>query len=454
MSTLDLQFRIDMRKLVLPSVLQMLVGNSFSLINTLMVGSLGDAAVAAIAAAGQISFILSMILSAIFGITAFITQFYGKADRMNMRKAFGLMLISSVVITLVVCALVSGFKEPILSLFMKDEVAVAYGVHYLSVIVFVYLINSIKDVYGSALGSIGQVKLTLVVGVIAMIVNVGLDYVLIYGKLGFPRYGIVGAAWATLVSSMIGAILLIGYVYWKKYEINLKLRELFSLDWPFIKKVYGTTLPLLFHEGMWSIGNMLYAVAFGHLGVAALATFQLANTFQGYFMVGIFGFAYAAKVMIGQKLSLESPDEAIVYARKFTRIGLYAALIASVVILLISPFLYKLFPNLSTEVQSSFRNIMIIQALVMVMFFLNNLWIVGMFRAGGDNLYTMNLILITTWVITLPLVFAGAYWFRWPVEWVYLMFTLEEVSKACIGFFRYRSNKWARNLVRDLQEEL
>ncbi|BBI31931.1 MATE family efflux transporter [Cohnella abietis] len=450
MSSLETQFRKDMKKLVLPSILQMLIGNSFSLINTLMVGSLGDIAIGVMAAAGQISFILSMILTAIFGITAFITQFYGTNDYVNVKKAFGLMLISSIVITLVVFILVSCFKAPLLSLFIKDEEAIAYGVQYLSVIVFVFLINSIKEVYGNALGSIGKIKLTLVVGIIAMIVNIVLDYILIYGKFGFPSYGIVGAAWATLASSLLSTFLLLGYVYWKRYYVNVTLKEIFSFDWPFVKKVYTTTLPLMFHEGLWAVGNMLYAVAFGHLGIVALATYQLANTFNSYFMMGIFGFAYAAKVMIGQKLSQDDPSEAIIYARKFTRIALYSALAVSAVVLLLNPYLVYLFPNLSSEVQSAFRHVVIIQALVLVMFFLNNLWIVGMFRAGGDNLYTMNLILITTWLIALPLVFAGAYLFHWPVEWVYLMFTLEEVSKACIGFFRYRSNKWARNLVRDM----
>lgn len=450
MNRFDLQFRRDIRKLVLPSTLQMLVGNSFSLINTLMVGSLGDAAVAVMAASGQISFILGMILTAIFGINAFITQFYGKDDIANAQKAFSLMLISSVFVTLVIVGLVSAFKAPILSLFIKDGAAKAAGGEYLSVIVIVFLINSVKEVYGSALGAIGRIKLTLAVGITGMTVNVLLDYVLIYGKLGFPRLGIVGAAWATVVSAMLTALMLIGYVYWKKIMFNVGWRDIVSLDWIFVKKVYIVTLPLMLHEGMWSVGNMLYAVAFGHMGVAALATYQLANTFSGYFMIGVYGFAYAARVMIGRKLSRDDPGEAIVYARKFTRLALYSSAAISVVVLAASPYLAYLFPNLSAEVQTAFRHVMVIQALVMVMFFLNNLWIVGMFRAGGDNLYTMNLILVTTWLIALPLVFTGAYILKWPVEWVYLMFTLEEVSKACIGFFRYRSNKWARNLVRDM----
>ncbi|OKP99629.1 MATE family efflux transporter [Paenibacillus sp. P46E] len=450
MDGLEWQFRRDMRKLVLPSILQMLIGNSFSLINTLMVGSMGDSAIAVMAAAGQINFILGMILSAIFGISAYITQFHGKNDTANVKKAFGLMLISSVAVSLTAFILVSCFKAPILSLFIKDKDVAAYGVQYVSVIVFVYLINSVKDVYGNALGSIGKMKLMLVVGMIGMLVNVLLDYTLIYGKLGFPKLGIVGAGWATLASSILSAGILIGYVYGRKYYVNVTLREIFSFNWPFVKRVYATTLPLMFHEGMWSVGNMLYALAFGHIGVAALATYQLANTFNGYFMMGIYGFAYAAKVMVGQKLSQDDRNEAVLYARKFTRIALYSALAMSAGILILSPYIVHLFPNLSREVQSSFRHIMIIQAIVMVMFFLNNLWIVGLFRAGGDNLYTMNLVLVTTWLIALPLVFAGAYLFHWPVEWVYLMFSLEEVSKACIGFFRYRSNKWARNLVHNL----
>ncbi|MEK4063224.1 MULTISPECIES: MATE family efflux transporter [unclassified Paenibacillus] len=446
----DMQFRKDMKRLVIPSVLQMLLGNSFSLINTLMVGGLGDTAIAITAAVGQISFILGMLLAAIYGISAYITQFYGVKDFVNVKKAFGLMLISSILLSLIVFILVSMFKAPLISLFIQDESAIAYGIQYLSVIVFVFLINSIKDAFSNALGSIGKVKLTLIVGVMAMFVNILLDYALIYGKLGFPVYGIVGAAWSTLISSMLSAVILLGYVYWNKYYFNVTLKEILSIRWDFTRKIYITTLPLLFHEGMWSVGNMLYAVAFGHLGVAALATYQLALTFNRYFMMGIFGFAYAARVMIGEKLSQVESGEYLIYARKFTRIALYSGIVVGALILLLNPYIVHLFPNISIEVRTSFRHVMVIQAVVMIMFFLNNLWIVGMFRAGGDNLYTMKLVLVTTWLIALPLVFVGVYVFHLPVEIVYMLFVFEEVAKAGFGYFRYRSNKWARNLVRNM----
>lgn len=431
----------------------MLIGNSFSLINTLMVGRLGDTAIAVVAAAGQVGFVLSMILSAVYGITAYITQFHGKRDTASVKKAFGLMLLSGFAATLILATAVYACRGPILSAFINDSNAVAYGMNYLTVLLIVYVLQSVKDAYGNALSAIGRIRPTLVAGLIAMTVNVVLDYALIYGRLGFARHGIEGAAWSTLASSVVGASLLIGLVYLRKYPINVSLKEIGSFELSFAKKIYATTLPLLVHEGLWSVGNMLYAVAFGYMGVSALATFQLARTFNGYFMMGIFGFAYAANVMIGQKLGQDDRGEALAYARKFTRLSVVASLVVSAAVVALSPAIVLLFDHASAEVRTSFRHVMLIQAAVMAMYFLNNVWIVGMFRAGGDNAYTMKLVAVTTWLIALPLVFAGAYLFHWPVETVYLMFALEEVSKACIGYFRYRSNRWANNLVRNMQHQ-
>jgi len=451
-ANLEATFRKDVKRFVIPSVIQMLVANSFSLINVMMVGSLGDSAIAVVAAVGQIGFFLGMILSAIYGISAFITQCYGSGDLVSTKHSFGLMLVSAVVVTVILVSAVYYLRTPILSAFINDPDAVSLGIPYMTVLLAVYVLNAVKDTYGRALSAIGQIRLTLVAGIIAMIINVVLDYALIYGKLGFAEYGITGAAWATLASSLVGGILLIGYVYARKYVFHLTLKEMFSFPYAFAKRVYATTLPLVFHEGLWSFGNMLYAVAFGYMGVAALATFQLARTFNGYFMMGISGFAYAANVMIGQKLGQNKREEALIYARKFTKITIIVSLIFSALIALLSPYIMLLFNQTSSEVQSAFRHVMLIQSVVMAAYFLNNVWIVGLFRAGGDNVYTMKLIFVTTWLIALPLVLTGAYLFHWPLEVVYIMFALEEVSKAGIGYFRYRSSRWANNLVHGIQQ--
>src|SRR5690606_21766152 len=118
------------------------------------------------------------------------------------------------------------------------------------------------------------------------------------------------------------------------------------------KQIIKVISPLIVHEGMWSIGNMLYAVAFGAISISALATFQLANTLQGYFMMAIYGFAYAAKVMIGQQLGKNHRDAALAYAQNFTRLSVFAGVVISLVIVAVSPFAAYLFPELSSDVHT------------------------------------------------------------------------------------------------------
>ncbi|MFK4343013.1 MULTISPECIES: MATE family efflux transporter [unclassified Paenibacillus] len=445
-------FTREMKGLVIPSVLQMLVANSFSLVNMLMVTSLGDGAVAITAAVGRISFILSMILTAVYGMTAYMTQYHGKQQHTLMRATFGFMLLTGICISLLAFVVVWIWKEPILSLFIKDIEILQLGIQYLTIMVFVFLISAIRDAYAQALGSIGKVRVTLYVGLCAMAINITLDYGLIYGKLGLPNLGVAGAAWGTLIASGTSLLFLFVFIYSKSYYLNIRFQELFSLPLILRKQVVKTITPLVFHEGMWSIGNMLYTVAFGSLSIAALTTFQLANTLQGYFMMGIHGFAYAAKVMIGQKLGQDKQEQALDYARRFTRISVITGIIVSVVMMMVSPFVSFIFPYLSGEVHASLGNILLLQAVAMTAFFLNNVWIVGMFRAGGDNLFTMSMILITTWAIALPAVFVGAYVLRLPPEWVYALFLCEEMSKAFIGYKRYRSQKWMRNLIKNVPE--
>ncbi|WP_026672702.1 MATE family efflux transporter [Alkalihalobacterium bogoriense] len=445
-----MNFNRELKILVIPFVLHMLISNSFSFIDTLMIAGLGEVAVAAMAAAGQFTFVLGMILSASYGITAFITQFYGKGDMENVHKALGLMLVTAFVVSTMAAMFIYFFKQSLLSIFFTNDQAIWYGIEYVSIIVFVFVLNSVKDAYGHTLGAIGKVKVNVIIGLIGMAINTGLNYLLIYGHWGFPRLEVKGAAIATLVSTLITIIVLLGFIYGGKYYINAPFRTMFAFDWRFVKKVYRTTLPIVLHEGIWSVGNMMYAVAFGYLGVAALAVYQLARTFNNYFMMGIFGFSYAAKVMIGKKLSLEDPTEAIENAKKFTRLSIYSAITVSLIIIIANPYIVSLFSNLSEEVQATFRNVLYIQAVVLPVYFLNNIWIVGLFRTGGDNVYSMKLVMFTTWFIALPLVYFGAVVMKWPIELVYIFFALEEVSKACIGYFRFRSNKWANNLVSEI----
>ncbi|WP_062051323.1 MATE family efflux transporter [Bacillus sp. JCM 19034] len=350
-----MKFKREVTLLVVPFVLHMLISNSFSFIDTLMITGLGEVAVASVAAASQFSFVLGMVLSATYGMSAFITQFYGVNQMNNVYRTMGLMLTTSLLFSLFAFVLVTVFKEPLLSLFIKDEQGMAYGMQYVSVIVFVFVLNAIKDTYGHALGAIGKIKVNVIFGCIGMGFNTLFNYLLIYGVGWFPAYEVMGAAIATLLSTVISLLLVLGFVYGRRYYVNAHLKQLFSFNWSFSKRIYKTIYPLVLHEGIWSFGNMLYAVAFGHMGIVALATFQLARIFNQYFLMGISGFSYAARVMIGRKLSSDDPAEAITSARSFTRLAIYSAIVVSILIILLNPMIVNLFTELSLKCNKSLK---------------------------------------------------------------------------------------------------
>lgn len=445
-------FYRKMTYLALPCVAQSFVSNSFSLINTFMITGLGDAAVAALAGAGQITFVLGMITSAIYGISAFTTQFYGRGDRRGVSYSLGLMLLSSVSVTSLAVLLVLPLRTGIMRLFTGDALAVRLGGQYLSVMAFSYLINAVKDSYANALLAVGEVKPNLFAGIVQMAANTALNFLLIGGRFGFPALGVRGAALATLLSSFLALAFTLCYVYFSRcFDANP--RALFGFSRGFAESVYRVTLPLVFHEGLWSAGNMLYAVAFGHIGIAALAAYQLMRSFDDYFRIGISGFATACKVMVGTQLSGKEPEKAVEYARRFTRISLVSAAAVGTAVLLGNPFLVRIFSSLNEQTLSFLSVALYVEGLMIPVYFLNNVWIVGIFRAGGDNRYTAKLIFLTTWGIALPLVFAGACWLRLPFGLVCCCYACEEISKAAIGYFRYRSNRWTNNLVKDLSPE-
>lgn len=241
-------FKAEIFSLALPFMVQNIFSNSFSFIDILMVSNLGDVKVSALAIVGQLSFILSMILSSIAGITVYITQFFYIEDLKNTRKSFVLMLQSSIIVSVIAFVIIQLFKVNILSLLSKDSKVVENAVLYLDIILWMFPLQGVQSSFTNALSAIGKVKLSVIINFMGMIINTSLNYVLIYGKFGFPQMGIRGSAVASLVSVLISMLLIIGYIYKKKYYFNISIKDYLEFDYQFFRKVYKRITPLLFHE--------------------------------------------------------------------------------------------------------------------------------------------------------------------------------------------------------------
>ena len=443
----DREFFINMLKLAFPIMLQNLIGSSLNMVDTIMIGKLGEVEIAAVGIANQYFFFFNMILIGLSaGCSVFIAQYWGKKDFTNIKRVLGLGLVSVLFVSVIFMAV--GFINPekIISIFNKESEVISLGGKYLFIVLFSYVFTAITFLYGFSLRSTGNVFVPLIVNIMALLCNVFFNYILIFGKLGAPALGIEGAAIATLISRAVETILLLLFVYKEKGVLAASLRELTDLSIGFFKKSYKIIMPVLLNDVFWAMASLIYSVVYGRMGTGATAAVQICNTVSNMFMVVTFGIASASSIMIGNSIGEGREDQAIDYAKKFMRISLLISIILGIGLALTSPLILSLF-NVSNEVRDSTLIMLYIISLIFFVRFLCVVIIVGILRGAGDAKSSLIIEGFTMWFIGVPLTIIGAFLFNLPVHLVYALAILEEVTKLILGLIRLKSRKWIKNVT-------
>jgi putative MATE family efflux protein len=446
-SRVDRKFLINMLKIALPIMIQNLVTASLNMADTIMVGKLGEVEIAAVGIANQYFFFFSMILVGLCGgCSVFISQYWGKRDFTNIKRMLGLGLVSALLVSVVFMA--AGFIDPgkIISLFNKDSTVIDLGGKYLFIVLFSYIFTSITFVYSYSLRSIGNTVAPLIVNIAALLCNVFLNYILIFGKMGAPALGVEGAAIATLIARVVEAIILVFLVYKDKGVFAANLTELKDLNMGFFKKSYKIIMPVLLNDVFWAIASVIYSVVYGRMGIEATAAVQICNTVSNMFMVVTFGMASASAIMIGNSIGEGKEDQTIDYAKKFMVVSLLVSTVLGLSLALTSPLILDLF-NVSNEVKRSTLIMLYIISFVFIIRFLGMVIIVGILRGAGDAKSALIIEGFTMWFIGVPLIIAGAFLFKLPVYQVYALAILEEVAKFILGLMRLKSRKWINNIT-------
>ncbi len=443
----DRYFYKTMITIALPITLQNLISSSLNMVDTVIIGRLGESKIAAVGLANQYFFLLNLILFGInSGSSIFIAQFWGKGDTKHIRKVLGIALITGGIVSIIFT--IGAFVAPqfILSLFTNDSIVIELGSEYLKVISLSYFITSISFAYGFASRSIGQAKLPLIVSGISLGINTFLNYALIYGLFRMPKMGIRGSALGTLIARIVEVILLLSIVYRENGVLAGKLKEMLTPTKEFVFKYFNTTLPVILNESFWSLGMTMYSAAYARISTGAVAAVQISNTIQNLFMVVFFGLGNACAVMIGNKIGANEKVTAIKYANKFSIIGPLLGIVTGGIVIIISPYILKLF-KISSEVYSDAYKILIVMAIFMGIKVFNILLVVGILRSGGDTKFSMFLEIGSVWLIGVPLAFLGGLVWHLPVYIVVALVSLEEIIKTLIGIPRLISKKWVRNVV-------
>lgn len=446
----DRLFFTNLIKIALPIVIQNFIASSLNMVDTIMVGKLGEEEIASVGIANQFFLLFNM---AVIGISSgcgiFISQFWGKRDVKNIRKVLGLSLMSCVAASAFFTIIALAFPAKIISVFNEDPLVIELGAKYLRIVCISYVFTAVSFSFSFASRCIEKAMMPMVVSTAALLTNTVLNYVFIFGHFGAPAMGVEGAAFATLIARGIEVLILVVYIYVTRGVLAAKVREMIAITKEFTARVYKTVLPVVLNEGCWGLGFVVYSVAYGRIGTQAITSVQICNTIQNFFLVAIFGIASAASVMIGNKIGAGYEEEGKDYAKRFSILGCMSGAVLGLLLALSTRMVLSLFNVSDTVVHDSVIILYIFSATMVIRVF-NILLIVGILRGGGDARYSLIAEAFTMWGIGVPLAFAGAFLFKLPVYLVIVLVTVEEVVKFIIGIARLTSGKWVKNIIHNM----
>lgn len=437
--------------LCIPIIIQNLLSNLINMVDTIMVGGLGEISVASIGIANQYFFLYNMALSGIIGgASLFIAQFYGKNDKLNIRKITGLSVISALIlgITFMIVALFS--PKFIIHFFSKDAEVIKVATNYFSIIGFCYPIIAISNVFSMGSRSIRNPKLGMICSTISLFINIILNYVFIFGKLGMPALGASGAALATVIARIIELILLVSYIYFIKddYELRFTFKDIKLINKDLLKAYISKTTPTFLNDTLWAFGTVLYAVAYSKAGTSAIAASQIASSTGNFFIVTAVCVAIGSSIMIGNELGADNIKKAIYYSKKFAILVTLVGALFGLLLIISIPGLIKLF-SVSDQLMPDIKKIFVIMGILMALKTFNTFIIIGVLRSGGDTKYALFLEMGCMWIVSLPLTFFAAYK-GLPIYILVGLTYTEEVVKFIFGVPRAMSKKWAQNLVKNI----
>lgn len=434
--------------IAIPIALQNLITSSLNMVDTLMISSLGQASIAAVGLANQLFFFYMLISFGInSGSSVFIAQYWGKEDTYSVRKVLGLAVSICTTVGIVFTVIAFFFPEFIMSIFIKEPEVIRLGSDYLRVVSLSYIITAIGFAYSVALRSTGRPKIPMLVSGISFITNTVFNYLLIFGKLGFPELGVKGAAWGTVIARVVEISFILYSVYSSKGPLAASLKEMMGWSKEFIKKYFRTTYPVILNEAFWSLGQIMYSIAYARIGEEATAAVQIAVTIQNVFFVIARGLANACTVMVGNKIGAGEEKDAYNYAIKFLTISTTAGLFLGLIQSFTPDLTLKLFRDLEPDLYYLSKKLLVIMGFFFSVRMFNSTAIVGVLRGGGDTAFSAYLDIGGAWLIGVPLAFLGALVFKLPVYYVVALVSCEEVIKTIIGLPRILSKKWIRNVT-------
>ena len=433
-------------RIALPVALQAMLQSSFSMIDQIMVGQLGSDGVAAIEVASRPAFIyITMIgaLAAIAGIM--VSQYMGQKDYKAGDRSLSVGLVGAGALATLFMAVCLILARQVVGIYTEDAAIIDIGTGYIGIIAWTYIPMGVSTVLAVMIRCMDMSIYPLYASLASALVNTALNYLLIFGKLGFPQMGVTGAAIASLTSQVLNLLLILLFFRMANRRIGKTFRFDLNLGKAGYLQYVAMLMPILINEFLWSLGQNVNTYLYGHLGTWPLAAMALTGPVQGLLFGALSGISQAAGILVGKRLGEREYEAAYQESKQLMLYGLVGSLALSALLAVLS-WPYANIYNVEPEVKEIARWLLIALAVLAPVKVQNMVLGGGIIRSGGKTKYIMIIDTVGTWLVGVPLGFLTTFVFKLNIVWVYFILSQEELVRYIITVFMFRSRRWMETL--------
>ncbi|EGT3605602.1 MATE family efflux transporter [Clostridium perfringens] len=451
--TRDRRFYRLLFSIALPIAVQNLITFMVSMVDTLMVGALGEIQLSAVSIANNLFFVLTILMFGLAGgSNIMISQYWGKGNVKTIHKILAIMYRVCLLITGIFIFIALFLPKYFMGIFTTDKAVIDFGASYLRIVCIGYLFYSITNCTIMMLRSVKTVSISIIVYTASLVVNSILNWILIFGNLGAPELGIRGAAIATVCARITEFSIVLVFMFIYERKIGLKLEHLLKLDKEILKDYVGLCTPVLCNELLWAIGASMISVIVGRMGTEVVAANSINGVAHQFVTVFIFGMSNATAVIIGNTIGEGKKEKAKEYAYSIGIFSVVMGCISGLMILLIKPFVVN-FYNVSYSTKLIAMEIMTVTSGIIVFQSLASNFMMGVLRGGGDAKFVLINDLIFMWLVAIPGGFFVAFVLELPVALVFLVIKCDEILKSLTSVYRVISGKWVNDVTKDYEFE-
>ncbi|MCL2507707.1 MAG: MATE family efflux transporter [Oscillospiraceae bacterium] len=444
-------FYKNLLMLSLPIAAQNIITYLVGLGDNVMVASLGETAVSGVYVANQITNLLQMFVAGISAaLTVLAAQYWGRGDRESVKSIIAVAFKICLAVSALLWGVMFFFTGQVLGLFTNEPEVAAAGVEYTRPLCFTYLPFCMTNLLIASMRCVESVKIGSRSAAFALVSDLFLNWVFIYGKLGVPAMGVKGAAVSTVISRLLELSVVLWYVMKVDRKLKLRIRELFKKS-PYVRDFFRYGAPVITGDLLWGLNLAAQGVIVGHLGTEAIAAVSIAGTMFTIIAVGSYGVRDGAAVIIGKTVGSGDVEKVKAYAKTLQVIFISVGAVTGLAILLSRGAVPLVYRRMDTATLQTARQLLTVLSVTVVGTSYQMASLTGIVRAGGSTHFVLVNDLIFVWLIVIPSAVVAAYVFGAPAWVVFACLKCDQILKCAVAVVKVNRFKWIKNLTRNAE---